>query len=128
MNFTLDACVAALILAVALAYFADSVAGAAWGAREHYDDSLVVLGRLLRHYDLQRAVYSNNSALVEAVIRAAMHPSHEYYLAVVDLESEAVVLECGSSRLSSHLASVTLPGWNGTLRPLVICFRVGVGG
>ena len=128
MSFTLDACIAALILTISLTYFVSSTMSAITVSHEHYDDSLIVMGRLLRHYDLQIAIYTNNSAMIDPIIYSAINAHHDYYLAVVDPESQIVIMECGTPRLSNYLVSVTLPGWNGTLKPRTLCFRVGVRG
>jgi len=128
MNFTLDACVATLILTVSLTCFIQSLLMALPTEQQHYDDSLMILGRLLRHYDLQMAIYSNNSALVDSIVYSAIHHLHDYYLVVVSPETNTIILMCGTPRLSSYLVSVTIPGWNGTLRPRTLCFRVGVKG
>lgn len=128
MNFTLDACIAILILIVSLTYFIQSVFITLPKNRYHYNDSLIVLGRLLRHYDLQTAIYSNNSALIDAIIYSVINAHHDYYIVVIDSEAKTVLLECGTPKLSTYLVSVTLPGWNGTIKPRTICFRIGVGG
>lgn len=128
MNFTLDSYVATLILVVSLTYFAHSVLVSLPRDRHCYDDSLVVLGRLLRHYDFQIAIYTNNLALIDAVVYSTINAHHDYYITIVDTETKTIVSEHGTLKLSSYLVSVTLPGWNGTLKPRTLCFRVGVRG
>jgi len=128
MNFTLDSCIATLILAITLVYFTFSCLSAIPRCQHHYDDSYTIIGRLLRYYDLQYAVYTNNSKLVEAIINSITFYEHSYYLAVIDPATNSTLIEVGSSELKSYCISVTLPGWNGTISPKTIMFRIGVRG
>jgi len=128
MNFTLDSCIAVLILTVSLTYLIHITMTVVPNTQHHYDDSLIILGRLLRYYDIQAAIYTNNSESVDVIMYSTISHLHSYYLVLIDPEKETVVLICGTPTLSSYLVSITIPGWNGTLNPRTLCFRVGVGG
>ena len=128
MNFSLDACLASIILATALVYFMFTCLSVLPKTYYHQDDCYVIIGRLLRYYDLQYAIYTNNTKMIEAIINSIIYYENDYYFAVIDPNTNSTIIEVGNKRLRYEVIAVPIPGWKGEIKPRIIIFRIGVRG
>jgi len=125
-NYTIDACLASLMLAISLTYFLISLLSPAvtYRATATLDDAQLILARALKEHDILWAVMLKDKELIRACIYSCMNPSHTFYMKVIMQGSE---LELGEEAIKERI-SVNLPGWNGTLSPITIIFAIEIGG
>ena len=121
MNFTIDAIIASLILTITFTFCYTLLLYRQYSTVDL--SSLKILGKLLENEIFINAIYSNNEYLLERMINSAVQ--HSYYLAIYDSNGN-LILELGDRSLRRNYVSIIITGWNGTINPRIIIFKVGV--